>query len=94
MAYGASLLMTLGVSPRGFESRSLCVKIIVDVDYSDGNSVLMAPVGNYSPGQIREIQDVLATRKIILMPPVRETEDVWDKILRHPRPLRNDEVHR
>jgi hypothetical protein len=70
------------------------VKIIVDVDYSDGHSVLMAPVGDYSPGQIREIQNALATRKIILMPPVRETEDVWDKIIRRPRPHRNDEVHR
>jgi hypothetical protein len=54
------------------------VKIIIDVNFDDGYHVLMAPVGDLAPDQIREIQRVFETRRIILLPPVME-DKAWER---------------
>jgi hypothetical protein len=58
------------------------VKILVDIDLADGYHIMMAPVGDLDPEQIREIQNALGSRRIILMPPIRKEEQLWERNLR------------
>jgi hypothetical protein len=58
------------------------VKILVDVDWTDGCHIIMAPVGDLDPEQIREVQRALERRKIILVAPIRKEEELWERNLR------------
>jgi hypothetical protein len=66
----------------GFECSAFRVKIMMDVDVNNGQAIIMAPIGTLDFQQIREVQRVLETRRIILIHPVERAADAWEKNLR------------
>jgi RecG-like helicase len=65
-----------------FNSPAFLVKLIMDVDFQDGQAIVMMPTEFLDPQQIREFQKVLEQRRIILLPPNSRLADPWEKNLR------------
>jgi hypothetical protein len=64
-----------------FESPAFLVKVMMDVDFAEGQAIMMAPAEYLDPQQLREFQLVLESRPIILLPAILGSP--WQKVMRH-----------